>query len=210
MTTVIWESDNSFVDGNMFVIFSGTAAINPLFSGGGERLFSDDRFVYKQGITLLRITHGSGILVSSGGGVFSGETNFDLIDITPPAASPLIVRWLLTHYLDDFGDSIGTVAIATNVLHAAGPTEFFTSIYPEAGFWTTQSGYPDDAVEDLVGPDFPQSTRVVVALKDEIEDHVRVHIVSGFQTLFSGVATNWSPLLSISGIVTDLEVVRII
>jgi len=213
MTTVIWESDNSFENGDMFVIFSGTAAISPLFSGGGERLFSDDRFVYKQGISIIRITHGSGITVASGTGDFSGETNFEKIDITPASPpAPLIGRWIITHFLDDFANALGTAAVSTNILHSAGPTELFTSIYPELGFWSTQSGYPDNAVQDLVGPDYPESPRIVVAFKDDPVDKIIVQTISGLASINLNplVPTNWSLLLNPSGIVTDLEIVRII
>ena len=52
MSTVIWESSDSF--DSMFMLYSGTTTLHPLLSGGGERLLSDDYFVYKQGKTVLK------------------------------------------------------------------------------------------------------------------------------------------------------------
>jgi hypothetical protein len=191
----------------MVILYSGTATIHPLMSGGGERLLSDDYYVYKKGRTLLRLTQGSGIAVASGGGGLSGETNNGLLDLTPES---LFGRWILTHYLNDFAQDVGSIVVGTPLAGSGGPTTFFSSIYPEVeGSWITQSGYPDKSIKDLVGPDYPSSPRVVAALQDDPDEKVRVHTITGLD-IDAPYATSWSAQLAPSGIVNDLEIVRII
>lgn len=204
MSTVIWESNDSFQ--SKFIVYSGTATLYPLLSGGGERLLSDDYYVYKKGTSVLRITQGSGIAVASGGGGLSGETNNGLINLTP---EQFHVRWILSHYLNDFAQDVGTVAAGVPIAGSGGPSIFYSSTYPETGAWITQSGYPDRSVGDLVGPDYPESPRIVSSLRDDPSDKVRVHTITGLD-IDTYYPTNWSAQMAISGIVTDLEIVRII
>ena len=188
MSTIIWQSDDSFDD--MFIVYSGTAALNPRWSGGGERLFSDDNYLYKLGLTILRINHGGRAVPASGTAVLSGTYNFEELDITPASG---YARWLATHFLDDFAQAIGTFAVGTSLFHSFGPTLVYSSFYPEIpGAWITQSGYPSKGVQDVEGPDYVQSPRVLVAFQRDPEEKVGLHTVTGFSTIAEYYATNWS------------------
>ncbi len=210
MTTIIWGSNDSF--STKTVIYSGTAHLNPLWSGGGERLFSDDIYLYKLGLWILRMQHGQsegGATVVSGF-VWEGQHNRDLTDITPDLPTPLLVRWLLTHFLDDWATAMGSYTVGTPVWGGYGPTSVYTNFYPETRNWNEQGEYPERSVIDVEGPDYPQSPRVVVAFRDDPVTKIGVVLVSGLQDIYPYYATIWNSPLSISGIVTDLEGVRII
>lgn len=208
MTTIIWQSDDSF--NTKSIVYSGFAHFDPLWSGGGERLYSDDQYLYKLGLWILRIEHGREIGATVSGQTVSGQWNLGEVNLTPDLPTPLLQRWLLTHFLDDWATSMGTFAVATPVWGGYGPTRVFTNFYPEIASWSEQTDYPERTVTDVEGPDYPQSPRVVVAFKDDPVTKVGVVLVSGLQDVYPYYATTWSAPLNPSGIVTDLEGVRII
>ncbi len=198
MTTAIWQTGDSF--NSKFTIFQETVIIGKR----GQRVFADNNYAYALLPDIYRMVQGSGI-----------ERN-QLI-VTPDQASPA-TSWVMSHYLNEFGSSVASVAL--NALGQAdlplasgdlgGPTEMFTSVYAEfPDAWVTQSGYPDRSPADVASPDFPDSPRFLIGWAGNTLEKIIVVPITG-AILGTRFPTNWSLSLSSTAAITDLESVRII
>ncbi len=196
MATVIWQTKNSF--DAKFIIFQETVSMQR-----GQRVFADNNYAYALLPEIYRVVTGSGI-----------ERN-QLI-VTPDQASSAD-SWVMSHYLNEFGSSIASVALNAETQRdlplasgdLGGPTDMFTSIYPEfPDSWTTQSGYPNRSPADVASPDFPDSPRFLIGWSGNTTAKVTVVPITG-AILGTRFATNWTTLSSTAA-VTDLESVRII
>ena len=197
MTTIIWQSEDSF--NSKFAIFKEVITLER-----GQRVFADHNYAYAVLPDIYRMVQGSGI-----------ERN--QVIITPDAESDANA-WVIGHYLNDFATAMATVVMTTvpqtdiplgsGII--GGPSNMYTSLYPEfADQWTTQSGYLTRTLSDIASPDYPDSPRFLIAFAGDDTEKVIIIPITGI-ILGTRYGTIWSALLSSNAEVTDLETVRLI
>lgn len=169
----------------------------------GQRVFADHHYAYAVLPDIYRVVHGSGIKRNQ-------------VNITPTGISA--DAWVMGHYLNDYATSEATIVMTSvpqpDIPQGSGTagvgSNMYTQPYPEfAGQWTTQSGYPSRTVSDVASPEFISSPRFLISFAGSNPEKVLVVPITG-AILGVRYATTWSPSLSSTTEVTDLETVRII
>ena len=169
------------------------------WSGGipssGVKLFTDPYLLYITGrhrtmtggiLTVTRIAGISG----GNGGISCGPKTF-------------VACGKMSHYLSEFGEAIGSIYIECRQ-DTAGEVYSCYSYPEEASAWTTLT--PCGRTVDILGIDFPDSPRVLIATSETISGVIIMNTGSGL-----GAYTASSLIDMPSGlIVTDLETYRIL
>ena len=137
MASVLWETDDSF--DTMFVIWSGAATPWRTY------LYADYQYVYiSQAPSITRLLYGMGSGVSM-------EAR-DVTNVAPIGSH--LVPYVLTHHLNDWGDTFYTVALEAPTLVSASGGQVHHSYHPEdINSWETKDqtfGRVVDVEEDEV------------------------------------------------------------
>lgn len=186
MASVLWETDDSF--DTMFIIWSGAATPWRTY------LYADYQYVYiSQAPSITRLLYGMGSGVSMEA---RGATN------VAPAGSHL-VPYVLTHHLNEWGDTFYTVALEAPTLVSASGGQVHHSYHPEdINSWETKD-QTFGRVVDVEFPNYLEDLRVCVGVSTS--GFVRILPVSPSGADVTGSYwTDWSAMDN-SATVTDLE-----
>lgn len=186
MASVLWETDDSF--DTMFVIWSGAATPWRTY------LYADYQHVYiSQAPSITRLLFGMGSGVSM-------EAR-DVTNISPIGAH--LVPYVLTHHLNEWGDTFYTVALEAPILETASGGQVHHSYHPEyANSWETKD-QTFGRVVDVEFPNYLEDLRVCVGVSTS--GFVRIMPVSPSGVTITGSYwTDWSAMDN-SATVTDLE-----